>query len=435
MSMPIGDVKQSLDNLKLERDAIVLYDALASIEREAPRAQAFRRIAGNERRHADIWASKLVEQGATVPPAGRARLRVRFIIGLARVFGTRAVSDLVQALEGDEEGAYNAQESPEVASIAADEREHVEIWKQLAAQPAELPDAAGSNGASSRNGAEQAPPASPSTSPTAASATAMAATASTAASHDAQADRLAARDRSKLAPKDIVRHESWHRTGQSGTLRAVIFGVSDGLTSNLSLTMGIAGASSDPKFILLAGIAGLLAGSFSMAAGEYVSMKSQRELYERQIALERSELEAMPQEEQAELASIYRSKGFSDDEADRIAERIFQDPETALDTLIREELGLDPGELGSPIGAAIGSFCAFAVGAAVPVAPYLFGGGSVIFTVSLALSLVALFAVGAGVSLLTGRSLVFSGVRQVLIGGGAAAVTFAVGHVIGVAAA
>ncbi|HVA84963.1 MAG TPA: hypothetical protein VNF73_01465, partial [Candidatus Saccharimonadales bacterium] len=144
--MPIGDVKQSLDNLKLERDAIVLYDALASIEREAPRAQAFRRIAGNERRHADIWASKLVEQGATVPPAGRARLRVRFIIGLARVFGTRAVSDLVQALEGDEEGAYNAQESPEVASIAADEREHVEIWKQLAAQPAELPDAAGSNG-------------------------------------------------------------------------------------------------------------------------------------------------------------------------------------------------------------------------------------------------------------------------------------------------
>jgi len=410
--MPIADVKQSLDNLKLERDAIVLYDALASIEREGPRAQAFRRIAGNERRHADIWASKLVAQGAVVPPPGRARPRVRFIIGLARVFGTRAVSDLVQALEGDEENAYNAQESPEVASIAADEREHAEIWKQLTAERAASVAAA--------------------TQP--ASAPAASAVATPAPGPNAAADRQAARERSKLAPKDIARQESWHKTGQSGTLRAVIFGVSDGLTSNLSLVMGVAGASAEPKFILLAGIAGLLAGSFSMAAGEYISMKSQRELYERQIALERSELEAMPQEEQAELASIYRSKGFSDAEARTIAERIFQDPAAALDTLIREELGLDPSELGSPVGAALGSFCAFAIGAAIPVAPYLFGGTALVFTVSLVLSLIALFAVGAGMSLLTGRSLVFSGARQVVIGGAAAAVTFAVGHLIGVAA-
>jgi VIT1/CCC1 family predicted Fe2+/Mn2+ transporter len=433
--MPISDVKQSLDNLKLERDAIVLYDALASIEREGPRAQAFRRIAGNERRHADIWASKLVAQGAVVPPAGRARPRVRFIIGLARVFGTRAVSDLVQALEGDEENAYNAQESPEVASIAADEREHAEIWKQLTAEPGTPPAGAG-NGTTNRNGAAPEQAVSAGVSLAAAPATTPGAAASAPATPDpnAAADRLAARQRSKLAPKDIARHESWHKTGQSGTLRAVIFGVSDGLTSNLSLVMGVAGASADPKFILLAGIAGLLAGSFSMAAGEYVSMKSQRELYERQIALERAELEAMPQEEQAELASIYRSKGFSDSEARTIAERIFQDPEAALDTLVREELGLDPSELGSPVGAAIGSFCAFAVGAVVPVAPYLFGGTAVIFTVSLVLSLISLFAVGAAVSLLTGRSLVFSGARQVVIGGAAAAVTFAVGHVIGVAA-
>ena len=125
--------------------------------------------------------------------------------------------------------------------------------------------------------------------------------------------------------------------------------------------------------MLLAGIAGLLAGAFSMAAGEYISMQSQRELFERQIALERAEMEAMPEEEEAELAASYRSKGFAPDEAARIAHRIFQDPETALDMLVREELGLDPDELGSPWGAAGGSFVAFSIGAAIPVIPYLFG--------------------------------------------------------------
>ena len=139
--------------------------------------------------------------------------------------------------------------------------------------------------------------------------------------------------------------------------------------------MGVAGAATaaEPRFILLAGIAGLLAGSFSMAAGEYISMQSQRELFERQIALERAEMEAMPEEEEAELAATYRSKGFTPDEAARIAHRIFQDPATALDTLVREELGLDPDQLGSPIGAAGGSFVAFAIGASIPVIPYLFG--------------------------------------------------------------
>ena len=140
--------------------------------------------------------------------------------------------------------------------------------------------------------------------------------------------------------------------------------------SNTSLVMGVAGAAAgESRFILLAGIAGLLAGAFSMAAGEYISMQSQRELYERQIALERAELEAMPDEEQAELAAVYRAKGFTAQEAEAIAQRLFADPEHALDTLIREELGLDPDELGSPIGAAGGSFAAFAVGAVVPGDP------------------------------------------------------------------
>jgi VIT1/CCC1 family predicted Fe2+/Mn2+ transporter len=221
-------------------------------------------------------------------------------------------------------------------------------------------------------------------------------------------------------------------------LRAVIFGVSDGLVSNLALVMGVAGAanaaSSNDRFILLAGIAGLLAGAFSMAAGEYISMQSQRELFERQIALERAEMEAMPEEEEAEMAAIYRAKGFQEDEAKAIAHRLFQDPERALDQLIREELGLDPDELGSPLGAAGGSFAAFAVGAFIPVLPFLIGG-PLAFGASIVLSLVALFAVGAGVSLLTGRGVLFSGARQVGIGAVAAVVTYIVGSLIGVSVA
>jgi VIT1/CCC1 family predicted Fe2+/Mn2+ transporter len=172
-----------------------------------------------------------------------------------------------------------------------------------------------------------------------------------------------------------------------------------------------------------------------MGAGEYISMQSQRELFERQIELERAEMEAMPEEEEAELAAAYRAKGFAPEEAAQIAHRIFQDPESALDMLVREELGLDPDELGSPWGAAAGSMAAFSIGAAVPVIPFLFGGGPTITLISLGLSLAALFTVGAAVSLLTGRSLVFSGLRQLAIGLGAATVTYLIGSIIGVGVA
>jgi VIT1/CCC1 family predicted Fe2+/Mn2+ transporter len=367
------DPAQSLANLRLERDAILLYDALGSIEQDPSRAAAFHRIAANERRHADIWAGKLRESGTDVPPAPtRPRIRVAFIILVARLFGTRAVSDLVTALEGDEEEIYGEQSSPEVEAIAADEREHAEIWRRLK-DPDYHPD------------------------------------------------------------RDIARRERWHRSGRSGTLRAVIFGVSDGLVSNLALVMGVAGAAGEHgSFILLAGVAGLLAGAFSMAAGEYISMQSQRELFERQIALERAEMEAMPEEEEAEMAALYRAKGFKEDEAKAIAHRLFEDPERALDQLIREELGLDPDELGSPFGAAGGSFAAFAIGAFVPVLPYLLLSGTAAFVASIVLSLIALFLVGAGVSLLTGRGVLFSGFRQVGIGAAAAIVTYVVGSIIGV---
>ena len=373
------DIHQSLENLRLERDAIFLYDGLARIERDPRRAEAFRTIAGNERRHADVWATKLRELGADVPNPAHPRMRVRTILLMARAFGTHAVRDMVQALEGDEEDIYTAQGSPEVEAIAADEREHSAIWDRLNA------------GRPGKAGAAQ-------------------------------------------AASDIAAGERWHRAGRSGTLRAVIFGVSDGLVSNLALVMGVAGASGGGQdtFVLLAGIAGLLAGAFSMAAGEYISMQSQRELFERQIALEKAELEAMPEEEQAELAQVYRSKGFTEGEAEAIAARMFGDPEHALDTLVREELGLDPDELGSPWGAAAGSFVAFGVGALIPVVPYVLTSGSTAFLAAIGLSIGALFAVGAGVSLLTGRSLLFSGARQVFIGAAAAIVTYLVGGAIGV---
>jgi VIT1/CCC1 family predicted Fe2+/Mn2+ transporter len=395
--MPPTDTRESLANLRLERDAIALYDALADIERDGRRAAQFRKIAGNERRHADVWAGKLRDQGVDVPATRRPRLRVRMIIAAARLFGTHAVSDLVRALEGDEETAYESQASPEVAAIAADEREHAEIWKRLSDSRATEAGRATIAAVQARDGVGEVRRV-----------------------HDVG---------------EIGRREGWHRSGRSGTLRAVIFGVSDGLVSNLSLVMGVAGATAQPTFILLAGIAGLLAGASSMAAGEYISMQSQRELFERQIALERAELEAMPEEEEAELAAVYRSKGFTEEEAARIAHRLFQDPEHALDALVREELGLDPDELGSPWGASFGSFVAFGVGALVPVIPYLFASGATAFYAALVASLVGLFAVGAGVSLLTGRSTLYSGLRQVGIGAVAATVTYAVGSFIGVSVA
>jgi VIT1/CCC1 family predicted Fe2+/Mn2+ transporter len=408
----IGDVEQSLANLKLERDAIVLYDALAGIERDPRRAAAFQHIASNERRHGEVWADKLRQQGVAVPVAGGPRLRVRLIIWLARLLGTRAVADLVQALEGDEGDAYEGQPSPEVESIAADERRHAEIWREL--QGGEVADARAEPAADGAGTHDGVP---------ASVVEAMREGTSRKGARPPAADR---------SPADISARERWHRAGQTGTLRATIFGVNDGLVSNLALVMGVAGAAPDPHIILLAGIAGLLAGAFSMAAGEWISMQSQRELFERQIALERAELAAIPEEEEIELAMIYRRKGFSEDESAAIARRLMSDPEAALDTLVREELGLDPDQLGSPWGAAAGSFLAFAGGAALPVLPYLLLRETIAFWIALVLSLAALFVVGAAVSLLTGRSAVLSGVRQSLIGGAAAAVTYAVGALIGV---
>jgi vacuolar iron transporter family protein len=230
----------------------------------------------------------------------------------------------------------------------------------------------------------------------------------------------------------IMHREVWHRTGRSGTLRAAVFGINDGLVSNFSLVMGFAGAVASPAYILLAGVAGLLAGAFSMGAGEYVSMAAQKELFEKQIALEKEELEADPKEEEEELSLLYQAKGIPKGEAAALAHRIVQNPATAIDTLAREELGLDPSELGAPWGAAFSSFLAFVAGAIVPVLPYFFTSGKTALVASGVLSCVALFAVGAVLSIFTARGPFASGFRMLAIGLLASTITYTVGWLLGV---
>lgn len=225
--------------------------------------------------------------------------------------------------------------------------------------------------------------------------------------------------------------EKWHRGDRSGALRAAIFGVSDGLVSNTALVMGFAGSGASRSAVLLAGVAGLLAGSFSMAAGEYVSMSGQREMFERELSLERRELEEKPEEEREELVLLYRAKGLSPEQAREVADQIMTDREVALDTLVREELGLDPDELGSPWSAAWSSMLAFAVGALVVVLPYLVTGGTAAFVAAVVLSLGAMAAVGAGIGTLNGRSPWRGALRQITAGVLAAGVTYLVGHLIG----
>jgi vacuolar iron transporter family protein len=362
-------VRRWRELLASERDAAALYSGLADAE-SGERRQIFQELAEIERRHAAHWEDNLRAAGADIPPAGRPSLRTRLLGLAARRFSTAAVLPLIERAERADAAVYDA--DPDAApGMAAEERGHARTLSRMS--EGRRPD-----------------------------------------------------------PRQLIaRREPWHRGDRSGGLRAAVFGVSDGLVSNAALVMGFAGSGAPRTAILLAGIAGLLAGAFSMAAGEYVSMSSQREMYEREISLEAQEIEEKPEEERAELVLLYRAKGLDRAEAELLADRIMADPDVALDTLAREELGLDPDELGSPWTAAMSSLLAFAVGAFVVVLPYLFTGGAVALYVAIGLVAVALFAVGAGIGVLNGRSFLRSGVRQLVAGGMAAAVVFGVGHLIG----
>ena len=234
-------------------------------------------------------------------------------------------------------------------------------------------------------------------------------------------------------PTSLDQLDNDRHAASNGNLRAAVFGVNDGLVSNASLILGVAGAAAAPSVILLSGVAGLLAGAFSMAAGEYVSVRSQREFYEYQIALEREELDQYPQEEAAELALIYQAKGVAKEEARRMADALLRDPDRALDTLAREELGLNPDELGSPWGAAISSFLAFSLGAFIPLLPFLLLSGSAALLGTLIATGISLFGVGAAISLFTGKQAWIGGLRMLGIGGAAGAATWLIGRALGVA--
>ena len=234
-------------------------------------------------------------------------------------------------------------------------------------------------------------------------------------------------------PTSVEEVGARHRALGGGTLRAGVFGVNDGLVSNTCLVMGVAGAAVDPGIILLTGVAGLLAGAFSMAAGEFISMLSQKEMFEHQISQERDELERYPAEEAEELALIYAARGIPLEQARDITKKLIANPDQALDTLAREELGLNPDDLGSPIGAAISSFIAFCIGASLPLIPFLFGLSRGVL-IAACLSGAALFVVGAVLSLFSGKSALLGGARMLLIGSAAAAATYFIGSLFNVSA-
>jgi vacuolar iron transporter family protein len=237
-----------------------------------------------------------------------------------------------------------------------------------------------------------------------------------------------------LMPTSVSEVGARHKGYGGGNLRAAVFGINDGLVSNTSLIMGVAGAAVGVEFVLTSGVAGLLAGALSMAAGEYVSMRSQREMFEYQIGLERDELREYPEEEAEELALIYQARGMQLDEARRVSLELVKHEAAALDALAREELGLNPDDLGSPWGAAISSFLAFAVGAIVPLVPFLFGLPLLqAITFAAIAAGIALFGVGAALSLFTGRSALMGGLRMALIGGAAGGATWIIGSLLGAA--
>jgi VIT1/CCC1 family predicted Fe2+/Mn2+ transporter len=314
---------------------------------------------------------RLIETAGGKVPNYRRSARVRLLGFMARHFGTQRVVPIISALEARDEAGYLQQE--EANGLPAEERAHSRALREMGE---------GLTGKS-----------------------------------------------------DIVGREGWHMAARGGSLRAAVFGINDGLISNFSLVMGFAGAEAKPEYILLAGVAGLLAGSFSMAAGEYVSVRAQRELFEQQIEMEKQELEMSPKEEEEELSLIYQAKGIPEADAHSMARRIVANPRTAIDTLAREELGLDPSQLGSPWSAAGSSFVAFIVGAFAPVLPYLVTSGAKAFAFSALLSCLALFAIGALISMFTARGPLLSGLRMLFIGLLASAITYSVGWLLGVSVA
>ncbi len=367
-----NDIARYRANYLAEQEGAYLYSKLADIEKDAHLAELYRRLAAVEQRHASLWKNYLTDANQA-PPLYQPNWRIRTLVWLANHMGTGAILSTVSGMERNAVHDYDTQSEATSANLPADERSHARIFGYLQS--------------STKGG---------------------------------------------IAGPLLAQFEGRHRNAGGNELRAAVLGASDGLTSNLSLVMGVAGATLAGHAVLISGFAGLLAGAFSMSIGEWVSVQSARELNQHQIAIERQELKDAPQEEREELALIYQSKGLDEKTANDLATNLMQQKDTALDTLAREELGVDPKDLGgSAWGAAIISFFLFAIGAIIPVLPFIFTGGLLAVGISLLLSVFGLFGIGTGVSLTAGSPLWRSGGRQILLGLLAAGITFGLGKLIG----
>jgi VIT1/CCC1 family predicted Fe2+/Mn2+ transporter len=369
---PKDDVARFRTNLREEIDAAATYRALAEFEPVDKLAEVYRRLADSEQTHIAFWERKLLDAGARVP-SRRPSVRARVVIFAARRFGISSIIPALAMQEQDGRHGYDGQPDAIAANLPVVEHSHARLLSTISHGPS-----------------------------------------------------------SGMEGGLLARLEGRHRAVGGNALRAAVLGANDGLVSVLSLVMGVAGAHSSNTAILVAGLAGTLAGACAMAMGEWLSVQSARELAQRQIAIERDELAEAPEEEQEELSLIYQAKGLAKEEADTLAAKLMADKENVLDTLTREELGIDPRELGgSAREAAIASFLLFFVGALAPVVPFVFLSGTAAILTSLVASGLALFLIGAAITLLTGRSVLSSGLRQLFIGMAAAAVTFGIGRLIG----
>jgi VIT1/CCC1 family predicted Fe2+/Mn2+ transporter len=367
------DIARYRRNLRDELDGAALYAALAAAEPDPIRKDLFSQLSQAEAEHAAVWRAKL-EAAGVADVRFKPGWRTRLLAGLAGRFGNRFVLPTLAAAEFADRDKYDGQ--ADAAALASDEHGHAAVIQAASGAPA----------------------------------------------------------RAVQVGKDIGRAEPWHRGASGNDLRAAVLGANDGLVSNFCLVMGVAGAGTPGHTILLTGLAGLIAGACSMALGEWLSVTNASELARTQIGREREELEQTPESEQKELALIYQAKGLSKAEAQQVAADMMRNKESALDTLTREELGIDPAELGgNPWSAAGTSFGLFSAGALIPVLPFMLLHSRGALLLCGGLCAAALAVLGVVTSLFNGRPAWYSALRQVLFGGVAAAVTYGTGALLGVA--
>ena len=373
--MKTPSAKNFSASVQTEVDAAFLYERIAIAESDSAIAHIFRQLSEIEHGHAEKMLERMQEQGmeGTLPPPS---WRARVLDRIGKMFGYDYIIGVMMDTEKSIAQAVVSQKTAEKIPVTGEEGNHVKILQSLLT------------------------------------------------------------NQHKVSGEQLSRIEGRHKTVGGNALRAAVLGANDGLVSNLSLVMGVAGATSGRSEILLAGSAGLLAGALSMALGEWISVKSSQELYERQMELEMDEIVANPEGELKEITLIYIAKGIPEAQAHEMALQVMSDPQHAHELLIKEELGINPEELKSSAWeAAIASFVLFAIGAIIPVAPFFWGGGFTAIAASVVFSTIGLFIIGSAITLFTGKSIWFSGTRQVVFGLLAAAITFGIGRLIGVSIA